>query len=505
VSTFEHTEYGPVWITVQGDITERKQAEEALRESEERLRRVLDALPAAAYTCDTAGLITYFNQSACDLWGRAPKLNHPDDRFCGAYRLYWADGTPMPHERSFMAQAVLEGKENLGAEVIVECPDGSRRFVLAHANPLRNTDGQLVGGINVQVDITERQQMEQALRDSRARLAAIVKTALDAIITVDSRGIIDSVNPATERLFGYTAAEMIGQNVAMLMPSPYKDEHDEYVARYLQTGEKHIIGIRREVVGQCKDGRLIPMDLAVNEFHVHGRRMFIGIHHDLRPRKQLEREVLEAATAEQRAIGQALHDSTGQELTALELLVQSLAETVAKQSPAVTGLTAKVLQGLQRVHTQIRGYARGLIPVEVDGQGLTTALANLASRTDQVNQVTCTFECPEPVEIESLVVANHLYHIAQEAVGNALRHAKPRRITIQLESDDQFITLRVRDDGVGFRESVAYPGMGLKIMRYRAGLMNARLTVQRAQPTGTLVTCTLRKGAIHGQEQDDPQ
>jgi PAS domain S-box-containing protein len=359
--------------------------------------------------------------------------------------------------------------------------------------------------LGVQSNITERKRAEEALLENRERLGAIVNTALDAIITIDSEGIIDSVNPATEKLFGYTAAEMIGQNVTMLMPSPYKEEHDEQIARYVRTGEKHIIGIRREVQGQSKDGRIIPTDLAVNEFHVKGRRMFIGIHHDLRARKQLEREVLEAATAEQRAIGQALHDSTGQELTALELLAATLAETVANQSPAAAGLAAKVSQGLQRVHNQVRGYARGLVPVEVDSRGLSAALEEMASRTSGVSGVTCTFHCPEPVEIDDPQVARNLYHIAQEAVGNALRHARPRNIAIQLDGDDHAVTLRVTDDGSGFPESVGSKGIGLKIMHYRAGLINAHLTIERAEPTGTLVTCTLRKGASYGQKQGDPQ
>ena len=144
--------------------------------------------------------------------------------------------------------------------------------------------------------------------------------------------------------------------------------------------------------------------------------------------------------------------------------------------------------------------------MEVDAAGLMAALAELASRTSELQGVTCTFECKEPVLVDDNHTATHLYRIASEAVTNALKHSQARNVTISLEGDEGSITLRTRDDGVGFpRKPVELKGMGLKIMRYRAGLMNARLTVQRAQPTGTLVTCTLRKGAIHGQEQDDPQ
>jgi PAS domain S-box-containing protein len=129
---------------------------------------------------------------------------------------------------------------------------------------------------------------EAALRDSEARSTAILQTAVDGIITIDERGIVASFNPGAERLFGYTAGEVIGQNVTILMPSPYREEHDGYLARYLQTGEPHIIGIGREVRAQRRDGTMFPIALAVSEMHVDGRRLFTGIIHDLTARVQAE-------------------------------------------------------------------------------------------------------------------------------------------------------------------------------------------------------------------------
>ena len=133
-----------------------------------------------------------------------------------------------------------------------------------------------------------------ALRDSEARSTAILQTAVDGIITIDERGIVTSFNPAAERLFGYTAGEVLGQNVRMLMPSPYREEHDDYLARYRQTGEPHIIGIGREVRGQRRDGTTFPIALAVSEMHLDGRRMFTGIVHDLTIRVQAEESLRQA-------------------------------------------------------------------------------------------------------------------------------------------------------------------------------------------------------------------
>jgi PAS domain-containing protein len=118
---------------------------------------LLETLPAGAYTCDADGLITYFNVHALELWGRAPKLNDPIDRFCGSFRLLAADGTAIPHDQCWMARA-LKTRREYDSEIVIERPDGERRTVLAHVNPIRDGSGKVLGAVNVLVDITDRKQ-----------------------------------------------------------------------------------------------------------------------------------------------------------------------------------------------------------------------------------------------------------------------------------------------------------------------------------------------------------
>ena len=160
----------------------------------------------------------------------------------------------------------------------------------------------------------ERRQAQAALRDSEARLRAILETAVEGIITIDERGIIESVNAAAERIFGFPAAQLVGQNVSRLMPSPYRDEHDGYVANYLNTGEAKIIGIGREVAGQRKDGTIFPMDLSVSEVRLADRRLFTAFVRDITERKHLEKEISEISNREQQRIGQDLHEGLCQQL-----------------------------------------------------------------------------------------------------------------------------------------------------------------------------------------------
>lgn len=160
------------------------------------LRHLLEKLPAGAYTCDAEGLITYFNQRAVDVWGRTPKLNAPEDRFCGSFRLYSIDGTPMPHDQCWMALAIENDEEYNGREVIIERPDGSRVIGLAHATPIHDEAGKLIGAVNVVLNITRQKQAEQALKESERRFREMIDALPVAIYTTDAEGRLTHYNPA---------------------------------------------------------------------------------------------------------------------------------------------------------------------------------------------------------------------------------------------------------------------------------------------------------------------
>jgi PAS domain S-box-containing protein len=142
-------------------------------------------------------------------------------------------------------------------------------------------------------DLSPRVQLEERLRASEARWRSIIESAVDGIIVIDAHGRIEAFNPAAERLFGYTERDVIGKNVNMLMPSPYHEEHDSYLARYLATGVPKIIGTGREVAGLRRDGSTFPVHLSVGEMTVAGERKFTGIVHDLAARVRIEARLRE--------------------------------------------------------------------------------------------------------------------------------------------------------------------------------------------------------------------
>jgi PAS domain S-box-containing protein len=222
----------------------------ALSNTHFQLRRFLDKLPVGAYTCDAEGLITYFNQHATQLWGRTPKLNAATDRFCGSFKLFAPDGSPIDHSQCWMALALKTGLEYNGQEIVIEHPDGRRVTVLAHASPFRDEAGQIVGALNVLVDINERKAAEV----SQARLAAIVESSDDAIIGKSLDGRILSWNAGAERIFGYTAAEAIGRSITLIIPAERWEEERSILA-HLRRGERveHFETVRLTKVGRRID------------------------------------------------------------------------------------------------------------------------------------------------------------------------------------------------------------------------------------------------------------
>jgi PAS domain S-box-containing protein/excisionase family DNA binding protein len=150
-------------------------ADAATPMGEWHFRRLLEKLPAGAYACDAGGLITYFNVQAVELWGRAPALNDPVDRFCGSFKLFATDGSPVAHDQCWMALALTRNQAYNRQAILIERPDGQRLTALAHANPIHDTSGRLLGAVNVLVDISDRRRTEQALRASEARLAVALR------------------------------------------------------------------------------------------------------------------------------------------------------------------------------------------------------------------------------------------------------------------------------------------------------------------------------------------
>jgi len=347
--------------------------------------------------------------------------------------------------------------------------------------------------------LRDRRRDQAALRDSEARLRAILDTAVEGIITIDERGIIESINPAGERIFGYRSAELIGKNVSLLMPSPFRENHDRYLENYVRGGRPKIIGIGREVTGRRKDGSVFPMDLSVSEIRLANRRIFTGFVRDITGRKRLEQEILDISENEQRRIGQDLHDGLGQQLTGIELMCQVLAQRLEATKPGEASRVKEISGHVRETIALTRNLARGLSPVDLEAAGLMTALEEFSARAGRMFSIKCQFRCQRTVLVPEKSVSAHLFRIAQEAVTNAVRHGRASSVEFRLEDSPGHIALSIIDNGVGFtRKRSKSGGMGLRIMNYRAAMMGGSLVIQPNSSRGMTVSCTVPRHGWKG-------
>ncbi|MET4701768.1 PAS domain S-box-containing protein [Constrictibacter sp. MBR-5] len=215
---------------------------------------LLQALPVAVYTTDAEGNITFYNEAAAELWGYRPALG--DRQWCGSWRLYTAAGEPLPHDQCPMAVTLREGRAVRGAEAIAERPDGTRVPFTPYPTLLRDASGQITGAINLLVDDTERKHTEIEM----ARLAAIVESSDDVIVSKTLDGRVTSWNAAAERLFGYESHEITGEPITRIIPPELQQEEAAILAK-LQRGERidHF-----DTVRMTKDGRRIHISLTVS-------------------------------------------------------------------------------------------------------------------------------------------------------------------------------------------------------------------------------------------------
>jgi PAS domain S-box-containing protein len=527
------------------DITERKQAGAALKASEERiarLNRAQDILAAVDHA------IVHFQQ-------QQPLL----DEICrvavkkGGFKLAWIgmaapDGSVLPQAQAgevaylkgirVVTQDVPEGRGPVGTAirenrfVIVDDVDfdprmapwreravsfglhwvaafpisisgktaGSFQLYAPRAGFFDKDEVKLLTQVSDDISfaltaidaIAERRRAEQELRQSEQELADFFSESPLGLLWVAPEGNILRVNQAELELLGRASDEVLGRQIAEFHVEPEVAlDVLERVARK-ETVQNHRARVR-DKNGTIKHVLIDANGLWEKDNLVHSR-WFVR---DTTHRVELEREILTISEREQRRLGHDLHDDLCQQLAGIQFLSESLAHELAAKSSTEAPQAKEIAQSVQHAMTQTRELARGLSPVGMEAEGLMEGLGQLAARTSKLFRLNCRFHCPVPVLVPDHAVAIHLYRIAQEAVGNAVKHAKADRIELALAAAGTSVRLGVSDDGIGIpRKLPRREGMGLRIMRYRAGVIGGSLLIQHRLDGGTGVVCTVTDGLL---------
>ena len=472
------------------DITERKLAEAELLDSRHFLRSALDALSAHIGIVDAKGVIVSVNE-AWKLFAQTNGLALVDFGVGANYLEFCERATG---DCSAEAAAVAHGIRRVMArrtqefqmEYPCHSPNEQRWFVV------RVTRFEVAGSVRAVVaheNITARKQIEEALRQSQQELADFFEHSPMGLLWVEPNGRISKLNRAQQELFGYRNKDVLGRCVTEFF------QETNHVTDRVANGEivrdqraklrqkdgtfKHVL---IDAAGRWADGRLI---------HSH---WFVR---DITRRVELEREILGISEREQLRMSHDLHDDLGQQLTGIQYLTDTLAGKLEEKSKTGAARAREIAVLVRNAMSQTRELAHGLFPVSMDAEGLADALKQLAARITRVFRRECRFHYPVPVLMLDHTTGIHLYRIAQEAVSNAIRHGKARRIEIALTRTENQLVLKISDEGAGLpRKPKKEKGMGLRIMQYRAGVIGGVLQVQRRTGGGTEVVCTLSNGHL---------
>lgn len=346
---------------------------------------------------------------------------------------------------------------------------------------------------DLKAQIAERRQVQEALQESEERYRSVMEAAPDPIIVYDMEGHVTYFNPAFTRVFGYTLEDSLGKKMDHFVP----EEQWKQAMEGIQAILEGLVLPRTETTRKARDGRLIEVTLRGSVYRdKNGNPLGTVItHRDVSQVKQLEKAIMEIGEKERQKIGNDLHDDLCPHLIGVEGLSKVLKTRVEKTAPDAARSVENITGLIQEAIKKTRLLARGLCPVYFK-HGLLSSLQELATNTKIVHQVTCALLYHEKIPAGNDMVNSNIYHIAQEAVQNAIRHGGADHIVIEMAYRNMSFSLAVTDNGTGFVSSGESPGMGFRIMNYRAKLMGGSLDIESSD-TGTCVTLKLPVSALH--------
>lgn len=477
----------------------------------------------AIYMLDPEGKVTIWNSGAERLTGWS------EEEVLGKHfaMFFPQDAIDGNEPALVLARAAAEGQ--LEEEAWRFRKDGSEFLASITVTALYNADGSVRGYSKVVCDVTQRRAAEEQLRARENLLSSVLSTVPDAMVVIDENGIMMSFSATAQVLFGYTEEETIGRNVSMLMPSPDQERHDAYLQRYLDTGEKRIIGTGRIVFGQRKDGSRFPMELAVGEAITGGQRVFTGFIQDLTERRRTE-EQLESLQSElihvsrvsaMGTMASTIAHELNQPIAAIANYAESVRDMLAEPDHADRALmrealdeTAKEALRAGAIVRRLRDFvARG--DVEKTVESLPTLineasiLGLMAARELGVETVFDLDPYASPVFVDKVQIQQVLINLVRNAC-EAMRGSTERRLVIASGPDQPgLVKVSVADTGTGIDPRIADQlftafvttknegmGLGLSICRTIVEANGGRIWAEPREGGGTVFNFTLQRAQM---------
>jgi PAS domain S-box-containing protein len=446
--------------------------------------KLRDFAPVGLVTLDAQGTILDINRAGAALLGRG-RWSLIKQRFVALVA---------PEDRSIFSadlRRCVRLRVMVSGELGLRRAEGGLVAVQFAGMPVLDQRARVVQVETTLVDITDRRRAERALRESEARLKAIMENSPAMIFLKDTQGRYLHFNREFGHVFGLGLEQTVGKTDAEIFPPKPAALYRANDLKVLEAGVPMVF----DEFAYHDDGPHTSIVIKFPLFDGDGNVYAIaGIVTDVTERRRLEAEVLQISEREQRRIAQDLHDGLGQHLTGIVHLAAVLQAKLAERALPEAADAARIVKLLDHAVTQTRSLARGLLPVQLEAGGLMSALEQLAAMVRDLFKIACSFECPQPVSMPDNVMATHLYRIAQEAINNAIKHGRASQIKIELVNALETITLRVQNNGLVFSKTRSFKdGIGLRIMRYRAEVIGGSLRFQSDAKRGTVVVCAIHQ------------
>lgn len=344
-------------------------------------------------------------------------------------------------------------------------------------------------------EISERKQAEDALRTSEEMFSKAFRLSPNGICIISLPKLhFISVNGSFLSMTGYEEHEVVGKTPMELHFFPNLEEGRGMLDSIQDQGHLR----NRETIFDTKLGDVRTGVLSAELIELRGEPALLCTVEDVTDARRLEKEIMNISDSERQNIGQDLHDDLGPHLIGIEVLSKVLNKKLSEKGLPEATYADRIRNLIGQAIDKTRSLARGLCPVHLVAEGLEAALTELAEKTENVFGVSCVFTGDRAVLVHDNTVATHLFHIAQEAVNNAIKHGKATRISIELLSEDGRITLMVRDNGKGMPTARSSTGIGLRIMKYRARMIGSTLTIGCNGGEGAVVICSPRPHSQKG-------
>ncbi len=470
-----------------GEAVYRFNMEESLRQSHELLERTFESIDLHLAYMDRDFRFIRVNRGYAEADGRTCEWfvgrNH--------FELY-----PDPENEAIFRRVVETGEPySVLAKPFVysQNPERGTSYWDWSLQPVKRADGYVEGVVLCLINVTDRERARADLRQREVLFRAVFDQTFQFMALLDTAGRVLELNRATADLFGLEQPhgcpafwEMPGWRGRPKAQARLKQAIAEAAGGRFVQYEAEVLGA---------GGRQVTVDLSLKCVRDESGCVayLVAEGRDVTLRKRLESQVLEVSSREQRRIGQDLHDVLGQNLTGLAFLIRVLEHRLTQKNLPEAEDAARAGEVIKQAIAQTRALSRGLCPIDQKAEGLMTALQALAGNITEFYGISCLFEAEQPVLVNDMAAAMHLYHIAQEAINNAIKHGKADQVRIRLGHEPDGFAMSIADNGGGMpAEPNPRRGIGLNIMQYRAGMIGGTLEIRPNPTGGTIVTCTCR-------------